>query len=148
MESEIEDAVHFKSAVAALFDEVKEALETQIMNGSAQGEKPGAVDLWAAAGADGGDVIAVHRAALHDVHYRSWRFRLPARWFRFGVGRIKVVLCATARTHAPVLRGRANPARLIDEEDRVLATRATPCNVVAVGVDLSNLALAPELNAA
>ncbi len=53
MESNIEDAAHFRTVVAALFGEVKQAIEIEIANGSAQGDKPAAADLWAAGGNGG-----------------------------------------------------------------------------------------------
>ncbi len=53
MESEVEDAAHFRAAVASLFSEVKQALDAEIANGSAQGEGPAPVDLWSAGGNGG-----------------------------------------------------------------------------------------------
>jgi hypothetical protein len=53
---EIESAEHFRAVTQALFAEVKQALEAEVTNGSSQGEKPAAVDVWgASSGGNGGN---------------------------------------------------------------------------------------------
>ena len=76
MESEIADANHFRSAVAALFAEVKGALEAEIANGSARDAEPAAVDLWAAGdnggngrGSDGGQGKGSEPATKAQLRY-------------------------------------------------------------------------------